>query len=195
MTVPTKFSGMSMVRISDGSMSWPSTRLVTMVGRETRSSKPSRRIISMRTESWSSPRPSTLKVSAVSVGFHADGDVGEELALEAVLDVAGGDELAFAAGEGGVVDREVDGDGGLVDGDDGQRLGVLERAEALADGDAGDAGDGDDVADGGLVGVFALEAVEGEELGDLDGLERAVDLGQVDGLAGLEGAVEDARDG
>ena len=32
-------------------------------------------------------------------GFHADGDVGEELALEAILDVARGDELAFTPGE------------------------------------------------------------------------------------------------
>jgi hypothetical protein len=68
-------------------------------------------------------------------------------------------------------------------------------AEALADGDARDAGDGDDVADRGLGGVDALEAVEGEELGDLDGLELAVDAGEIDFLTGLEGAVEDARDG
>ena len=127
--------------------------------------------------------------------FHANGHVGEQFAVEPVLDVARGDVLAFAAGEGGVVDGKVDGDGGLVDRDDGQRLGILECAEAFADGDAGDAGDGDDVADGGLVGVFALEAVEGEELGDLDGLELAVDFGKVDGFAGFEGAVEDAGDG
>ena len=88
MTVPTKFSGMSMVRISEGSMSSPSTRLVTMVGRETMSSKPSRRIISMSTESWSSPRPSTLKLSGGAGVFDADGDVGEQLAFEALLDVA-----------------------------------------------------------------------------------------------------------
>jgi hypothetical protein len=36
--------------------------------------------------------------------FDADGDVGEQLALEAFFDVAGGDELALAAGEGAVVD-------------------------------------------------------------------------------------------
>ena len=48
MTVPTKFSGMSMVRCSTGSMSLPSTRLVTISGRPTISSKPSRRIISIR---------------------------------------------------------------------------------------------------------------------------------------------------
>ena len=72
---------------------------------------------------------------------------------------------------------------------------VFDVGEGLADGDAGDAGDGDDVAEGGLGGVDALEAVEGEELGDLDVLERAVELGDGDLLAGLERAVEDARDG
>ena len=41
----------------------------------------------------------------------------------------------------------------------------------------------------------ALEAVEGEELGDLDGLERAVDAGQVDFFADTQGAVKDAADG
>jgi hypothetical protein len=51
----------------DGSISSPLMRLVTISGRETISSKPSRRIISMSTESWSSPRPSTLKVSGEPV--------------------------------------------------------------------------------------------------------------------------------
>ena len=136
-----------------------------------------------------------MKLSGEPVSSTRMLDVGEELSFEALLDVAGGDELAFAAGEGRVVDREDDGDGGLVDLDGRQRLGIFERAEALADGDAGDAGDGDDIADRGLGGVFALEAVEGEELGDLDGLEGAVELGEVDLLAVLERAVEDATDG
>ena len=85
--------------------------------------------------------------------FDADGDVGQELALKAFLDVARGDELAFAASERAVVDGEDDGDGGLVDGDEREGLGVFERAEGFADGDAGDAGDGDDVANFGVVGV------------------------------------------
>ena len=127
--------------------------------------------------------------------FDADGDVGEELALEALLDVAGGDELAFSTGEGRVVDGEDDGDGGIVDLDGREGLGIFEGAEAFTDGDAGDAGDGDDVADLGLDGIFALEAMKGEELGDLDGLEGAVELGEVDLLAVFERAVEDAGDG
>ena len=79
--------------------------------------------------------------------FHADGDVGEQLLFEALAQVAAGDVLAFAAGEGRVVDAELDGDGRLVDDDERQRRGILEVGDGFADGDAVDAGDGDDVAD------------------------------------------------
>ena len=67
MTVPTKFSGTSMERCSTGSMTWSSMRFVTISGRLTISSKPSRRIISIRMPSCSSPRPSTLKESGEPV--------------------------------------------------------------------------------------------------------------------------------
>ena len=45
------------------------------------------------------------------------------------------------------------------------------------------------------VDVDALQAGEAEELGDLDLLQRAVALGDGDFVAGVQGAVEDARDG
>ena len=48
-------------------MRWPSTVLVTISGRPAESSKPSRRIISIKIASCSSPRPSTLKVSGEPV--------------------------------------------------------------------------------------------------------------------------------
>ena len=66
-TTPTNSSGTSMVSSSTGSMSLPSTRLVTISGLPTMSSKPSRRIISRRIESCNSPRPSTLKESVLPV--------------------------------------------------------------------------------------------------------------------------------
>ncbi len=67
MTTPVYSSGTSMVTCSTGSMRTPSTVLVTISGRPTLSSKPSRRIISIRTPSCISPRPSTLKLSGESV--------------------------------------------------------------------------------------------------------------------------------
>ena len=90
--------------------------------------------------------------------FHADGDVGEQLFFEALAQIAAGDVCAFAAGEGRVVDAELDGDGGLVDDDERQRRGVLNAGDGLADGDAFNAGDGDDIAERGFGGLGALEA-------------------------------------
>ena len=49
-------------------MRTPLISLTTISGRDTCSSKPSRRIISIRIASCSSPRPSTLNCSGVSVG-------------------------------------------------------------------------------------------------------------------------------
>ena len=124
----------------------------------------------------------------------ADGDVCKQLFVEAFAQVAAGDVLAFAACRGRVVDGELDRDGRLIDDDRRQRLRVLKIDDGLTDGDAGDAGDGDDVANHGLGNVGALQSFKGEELGDLGLLQRAVALGDVDLIAGLERAVEDARD-
>ena len=135
------------MRCSTGSMSWPSMRLVTISGRRDH-----------HLEAFAAhhlDEDGELEFAAAEdlegVGragvLHLERDVGEQLLVEAVAQVARGDVLAFAAGEGRVVDVELDRDGRLVDGDGRQRLRVLDVAEALADGDARDAGDGDDVAD------------------------------------------------
>ena len=57
-----------MTSSSTGSTIWPPICFVTMSGRETCSSKPSRRIISIRIDSCSSPRPTTFICSGESVG-------------------------------------------------------------------------------------------------------------------------------
>ena len=67
MTTPWKSSGTSMTNSSTGSTSTWSIVLVTISGRETCTSKPSRRIISMRMDSCSSPRPMTFTCSGESV--------------------------------------------------------------------------------------------------------------------------------
>src|SRR2546422_1016479 len=66
-TAPMYSSGMSITRCSIGSSVWPFASRVMIVGLPTSSSNPSRRIISMRIASWSSPRPETRKVSGESV--------------------------------------------------------------------------------------------------------------------------------
>ena len=67
MTIPWKSSATSITSSSTGSTTWPPSSLVTISGRDTWSSKPSRRIISMRIESCSSPRPRTFICSGESV--------------------------------------------------------------------------------------------------------------------------------
>src|SRR5437867_449796 len=66
-TAPMYSSGMSITRCSIGSSVRPFASRVMIVGLPTSSSNPSRRIISMRIASWSSPRPETRKVSGESV--------------------------------------------------------------------------------------------------------------------------------
>jgi hypothetical protein len=79
-------------------------------------------------------------------GLHPQSQVALELAVEALLEIAGGDELALAPGEGTRVDREGHADGGLLDGDRRQRVRALALADGLSDGDVGKAGDGADVS-------------------------------------------------
>ena len=67
MTEPTKASGTSITTCSIGSQSTSAIRLKMTSGRETWNSKPSRRIVSIKIARWSSPRPLTLKTSALSV--------------------------------------------------------------------------------------------------------------------------------
>ena len=67
-TAPRYSSGASMVSRSNGSWTLPPTVLVTTCGLPTVSSKPSRRIVSTRMASASSPRPCTSQVSGRSVG-------------------------------------------------------------------------------------------------------------------------------
>ena len=98
---------------------------------------------------------------SVAVGlFHAQGNVGQQFFLQALAQIARSDVRAFASGEGRSVHREQHGDGGLVDGDVGQRRGIFGVGDGFADGDAFHAGDRDDVAQRGVGDVHALQAGE-----------------------------------
>ena len=68
-TTPTYSSGTSIASRSTGSQSLPSISRVTTCGWPAVSSKPSRRISSSRTTSWSSPRPWTSQASGRSVSW------------------------------------------------------------------------------------------------------------------------------
>ncbi len=114
---------------------------------------------------------------------HPQRHVADQLGVEAVLEQAGGDLAALLAGQRRGVGADGDRQAGLVDGQDGQRVGVLEVAEGLADGHLGQAGQSDQLAGARLVDGHPIELLGHVELGDLGGGERAVPLAPGHGLA------------
>ena len=64
---PTQSSGISICKSSQGSYLTPSISLIITLGLETWSSKPSRRIFSIKIPKCNSPRPDTKKLSLVAV--------------------------------------------------------------------------------------------------------------------------------
>ena len=127
-------------------------------------------------------------------GQDPQGYVADELAVQAVLDLAGGDLRALGApGHRGGVDTDGHGDGRVVHGDERQGPRVLGVHEGLADGDVLDPGDGDDVAGMRLLGGLAVQPLGDEELGDAGGGQRAVVAGPGHRLPLAQGAVVDAQ--
>ena len=111
---------------------------------------------------------------AVLVGGFLDlqRDIALGLLEQAVADDAGGDLVAFGAGQRRVVDHEGHGDRRRID-----RLGLDRRldrgvAEGVGDRALHQTGDGDDVAGDRFLDRGALEAAESEDLGDAAGLDQ-----------------------
>ena len=125
---------------------------------------------------------------------HADRHVADQLAVQTVLDHAGGElvVLALRAGQRGVVDAEGHRDGRLVHVDQRQRLRVGRVDDRLADHDVVHAGDGHDVAGTGLLDREAVQTLGAQDLGELEVLDRAAHTAQAVLLALDERAVVDA---
>ena len=107
-------------------------------------------------------------------GKDAKGNVADELAAQARLDVGRGHLVALATGERGCVGSERHRERGLVDRDHGQRPRVVRVGQRFADRHLRDAGNGDDLARSGLLGLDPLERVRHVELGHLRALDRPV---------------------
>ena len=118
--------------------------------------------------------------------------VVQDLAAQAVVQLGGGDEAPFLAGEGGIVDREGHGQGRLVDVHGRQRQRLVDVGHRLAQVDVLDAGQRHDVAGDRLGDADPADAVVGEDAADLVGLALAVALDQQDVLPLADGAVVDA---
>ena len=83
-----------------------SFRRSSTFGRDTDSSKPSRRIVSIRMPSCNSPRPATSIASLSSDSANAQRHVAFRFAQQPVADHAARDLVALGAGERRVVDAE-----------------------------------------------------------------------------------------
>ena len=131
----------------------------------------------------------------IQARLDAEGEVLFQFLLEALLDVAGGHELAVLAEERGVVDHEQHRHRGLVDGDRGEGLRVLDVGDGVADLEPFDAHQGADVAALDLVDIGLAEALEDHDLLDPGLLHDIVALAQGDRHAGLQAAAGDTADG
>ena len=129
---------------------------------------------------------------AILVGFlHPQRYVVLQFLLQAVPDLAPGDVLAFASGQGRVVDTEVHDQGGLVHLEHGQGLGVGRVGHGHADTDVFNAVDQHDVARAGFAHLHTVQALERQHLVDaaLDGTPvRAFHHQHVHGRANGSGA-------
>ena len=153
---------------SYGSWTTPSTSWSSTSGRETWSSKPSRRICSMSTASWSSPRPRTSKVSADAVGWTSMLTLPRTSRSRRARIWREVRSLPVAARQRRGVDAEGHPERRLVDREPRQRAGVGRVGDRVADGDLGQAGHRDDVARAGLLDLLALDAARARrQRGDL----------------------------
>ena len=127
--------------------------------------------------------------------LHPERDVPEDLPLQAVADVAGGEVLALPAGHRAVVHEKEHRHGRLVHADPGQGLRIFQGGDRIADVEVRDAGEGDDVARLDPLHRDLLEAREGVDGGELDPRGDRLLAAEAVGLAHLQDAVHQAPDG
>ena len=124
----------------------------------------------------------------------AQGDVGDQLAVKTLLDLARGDVLAFTPGKRRIVDLEGHRDGRLVHDQRGQAFEMVGMADRVGNVERIDAGEHDDVPGAGLIGLHALKAVEAEHLEHLALAALAVGADDADQLVLRQGAAADASE-
>ena len=111
-------------------------------------------------------------VGGITVG-HAQGNILEQLLVETLAELTGGDKLTLATCEGAVIDREGHFHGGLADLDKLQRLGIADGGDGITDGDRFSTGEADDITHAcGVDGSTAqtVDLVNGNNLGFLGSL-------------------------
>ena len=125
-------------------------------------------------------------------GQNLDGHVTDQLAVQAVLHLTCGDLCALdAASQRGGVNTDGHGDRRIVHLDQRQGLGVLSVGEGFTNGDVLDTSHCDDFAGASGLCGNTLKSLGSQQLRDADVLDFAVVTCPCNGLALLQGAVED----
>ena len=194
MTTPRNSSGMSIDARSSGSWITPSISRVSTCGLPTVSSKPSRRIVSTSTASWSSPRPCTSHESGRSVGSTRSDTLPTSSWSSRSLICRAVRRLPSRPASGEVLMPIVSDRLGSSTAITGSGARVLRVGERLADRDLGDPRHRDDVAGGGALGGDAVEGLGHVQLGDPGRRHRPVGPAPGDGLPGADLALVDAAD-
>ena len=127
--------------------------------------------------------------------FDPDRDVAEQLLVEPLPQLPGGDMLAVLASEGRGVDPEDHRDGRLIDDDARQGARIRRRRDRVPDVDPFDPGNGDDIPGRCRLDRDLLQSLEGVELGDLRAAERSIVLADTHLIPDGYLPIEDSSDG
>ena len=128
--------------------------------------------------------------------LHAEGNVGVQLSVQSVAQMAGGDVFSFLTCQRAVIYTEVHGDRRILDLLERDRVRFIHGADRVTDVKIFNAGQSDDGSDGSSLDRNLLQAVELIQLGDADllllGAVMVVDQQRV--LVHLDGAPVDLAD-
>src|SRR5690606_22044634 len=138
--------------------------------------------------------PGDLELLGALALLDAQRHVVQQLLVQAILDVAAGDELAFLAGERRVVDLEGHAHGRLVDGQRRQGLDVVLVAQGVGDVQLVHTRYADDVTGSGFLHFDALQTGVAHDLEDTAVALLAVGADGGHRAVGLDGAAGDAAD-
>ena len=111
------------------------------------------------------------RLGLVRVG-HFDCDVAFGLAEQTFANLARGDFLALAAGQGTVIDAGRHRQGRRIDGDGGQWRRQIRGADRVRDGGVGQTGDRDDISGFRFVDRDSLQTPKRQQFGQAAGFNR-----------------------
>ena len=126
--------------------------------------------------------------------FHAQGDVGQQLFLQAVADLAAGHEFAFGTRQRAGVHHKVHGQRRFVHAQHRQAFGVVFVGDGYADTDVFDTRNNHDVAGFGFFKRYALQTFETQKLVDAALGNLLIVVHHGNDLAGFDTSVQDTTD-